>query len=142
MEADGETRVKTRSKLQPFVKTGRTTPELDWLKGCGIFLFSLCCLSVLDVLAKDLVQRNSAPLVNLTRYAVILVLSCGLMYAKRVPFTVRGPECRLLIARGVMLGIVGICFMSALQYLPLGEATALYFLSPLIVVMLAPLILG
>ncbi len=120
----------------------KQAPELDWLKGCGIFLGSLCCLSVLDVLAKDLVQRNSAPLVNLTRYVVILVLSFSLMHAKRVPFVVHGPERRLLIARGGMLGMVGICFMPALQYLPLGEATALYFLSPLIVVVLAPLVLG
>ncbi len=142
MEAVGETGVNKRIKLKQPATSDRKAPELDLLKGCGIFLCSLCCLSVLDVLAKDLVQRNSAPLVNLTRYAVILVLSCGLMYAKRVPFTVRGPECRLLIARGVMLGMVGICFMPALQYLPLGEATALYFLSPLIVVMLAPLVLG
>jgi len=120
----------------------RQIPELAWLKGCGIFLCSLSFLSVLDVLAKDLVQRNSPPLVNLTRYAVIVVLSSCLMLAKRVPFVVARPERNLLIARGAVLGLVGICFMPALQYLPLGEATALYFLSPLIVVLLAPLVLG
>lgn len=130
MEANGQTGMK------------RATPELAWLKGCGIFLCSLCFLSVLDVLAKDLVQRNSPPLVNLTRYAVIVVLSSCLMLAKRVPVMVARAESKLLIARGFMLGLVGICFMPALQYLPLGEATALYFLSPLVVVLLAPLVLG
>lgn len=116
--------------------------QLQLLKGCGIFLCSLCCLSVLDVLAKDLVLRNSAPLVNMVRYGVIVCLSLSLMLFKRVPFYVNPSARKWLLLRGCMLGFVGICFMPALQFMPLGEATALYFLSPLIVVLLAPLLLG
>ena len=116
--------------------------QLQLLKGCGIFLCSLSCLSVLDVLAKDLVLRNSAPLVNLVRYGVILTLSLSLMLFKRVPFYIN-PSARIwLFLRGLMLGFVGICFMPALQFMPLGEATALYFLAPLIIVVLAPVFLG
>jgi drug/metabolite transporter (DMT)-like permease len=40
-----------------------------------------------------------------------------------------------------MLGSVSICFMAAIRYLPLAEGTALYFVSPLIVVLLAPMVL-
>jgi drug/metabolite transporter (DMT)-like permease len=116
--------------------------QLQLLKGCGIFLCSLSCLSVLDVIAKDLVLRNSAPLVNLVRYGVIVVLSLSLMLFKRVPFYIDPPARKWLILRGVMLGLVGICFMPALQFMPLGEATALYFLAPLIIVLLAPVFLG
>lgn len=116
--------------------------QLQLLKGCGIFLCSLCCLSVLDVLAKDLVLRNSAPLVNMVRYGVIVCLSLSVMLYRRVPFYVNPAARKWLLLRGCMLGFVGICFMPALQFMPLGEATALYFLSPLIVVLLAPLLLG
>jgi len=116
--------------------------QLQLLKGCGIFLCSLCCLSVLDVLAKDLVLRNSAPLVNMVRYGVIVSLSLSLMLYKRVPFYINPSARKWLLLRGLMLGFVGICFMPALQFMPLGEATALYFLSPLIIVLLAPLVLG
>ena len=50
-------------------------------------------------------------------------------------------ERKLLVYRGALLGMVGIFFMPALQYLPLAEGTALYFVSPLMVVLLAPMVL-
>ena len=111
------------------------------LKGFAIFLGALTLLAALDALAKDLVLRNSAPLVNLARYGVVLIMALAAMWQRRVPF-VAAPRARiLLLGRGFMLAMVGICFMPALQYLPLAEATAIYFLAPLIVVMLCPLVL-
>ena len=111
------------------------------LKGFAIFLGALSLLATLDALAKDLVLRNSAPLVNLARYGVVLIMALMAMRRRRVPFTV-APRARiLLLGRGFMLAMVGICFMPALQYLPLAEATAIYVLAPLIVVLLCPLVL-
>ncbi len=115
--------------------------QVQWLKGCAIFLCSLVAFACLDALAKDLVGRYSAPLVNMARYSVIIVLAWCVMWVKRVPIYIRPAERKLLIYRGALLGSVGISFMPALQYLPLAEATALYFVSPLIVVLLAPLVL-
>ena len=115
--------------------------QAQWLKGCAIFLCSLVAFACLDAFAKDLVGRYSAPLVNVARYSVIIVLAWSMMWIKRVPMRVAPAERKLLIYRGAMLGMVGICFMPALQYLPLAEATALYFVSPLMVVLLAPLVL-
>lgn len=125
----------SNARQQEVVRQGQ------WLKGCAIFLCSLVAFACLDALAKDLVGRYSAPLVNMARYSVIIVLAWCVMWVKRVPMYVRPAERKLLIYRGVLLGSVGICFMPALQYLPLAEATALYFVSPLIVVLLAPMIL-
>ena len=115
--------------------------QAQWLKGCAIFLCSLVAFACLDAFAKDLVGRYSAPLVNFARYTVIIVFAWCLMWIKRVPMRVAPAERKLLVYRGAMLGMVGICFMPALQYLPLAEATALYFVSPLIVVLLAPMVL-
>ena len=123
------------------VRQTAVTQQAQWLKGCGLFLCSLVGFACLDALAKDLVGRYSAPLVNLARYTVILLLSWGIMWIKHIPLAVAVSDRRLLFYRGFMLGSVGICFMPALQYLPLAEGTALYFLSPLIVVLLAPLVL-
>jgi drug/metabolite transporter (DMT)-like permease len=120
-------------------------PELvrqaQWLKGCAIFLCSLVAFACLDAFAKDLVGRYSAPLVNVARYSVIIVLAWCLLWMKRVPMRVAPADRKLLIYRGAMLGMVGITFMPALQYLPLAEGTALYFVSPLMVVLLAPMVL-
>ena len=113
----------------------------QWLKGCAIFLCSVVAFACLDAFAKDLVERYSAPLVNTARYSVIIVLAWCIMWVRRVPVRVEPTERKLLIYRGGMLGCVSICFMVALPYLPLAEATALYFVSPLIVVLLAPMVL-
>ena len=115
--------------------------QAQWLKGCAIFLCSLVAFACLDAFAKDLVGRYSAPLVNFARYSVIIVLAWCLMWIKRVPMRVGPAERKLLIYRGALLGMVGIFFMPALQYLPLAEGTALYFVSPLMVVLLAPVVL-
>jgi drug/metabolite transporter (DMT)-like permease len=123
------------------VRQTAVSQQTQWLKGCGLFLCSLVGFACLDALAKDLVGRYSAPLVNLARYTVILLLSWGIMWLKQIPLAVAVSDRRLLFYRGFMLGSVGICFMPALQYLPLAEGTALYFLSPLIVVLLAPVVL-
>lgn len=139
MEADGSTGV---SKVRQHPKEVTASQQGQFLKGCAFFLCALSTLAALDALAKDLVQRNPAPLVNMVRYSVVLLMACSVMLLKRVPFRVEGPERKLLLLRGFCLGVVGVCFMPALIYLPLGEATALYFLAPLIVVLLAPAVLG
>ena len=65
-----------------------------------------------------------------------------IMLRRRTPFVADTRQRGLLIGRGVMLGLVGVCFMPALQYLPLAQATAIYFLAPLIIVALSPFVLG
>jgi drug/metabolite transporter (DMT)-like permease len=116
--------------------------QRQWLVGCGIFLCALTCFSLLDALAKDLVHRYSAPLVNMSRYTVIVVLAFAVMRAIGVSIHARKDARVLLVIRGAMLGIVGICFIPGLQYLPLAEGTAIYFVAPLIVIILAPIVLG
>lgn len=116
--------------------------QRQWLVGCGIFFCALSCFSLLDALAKDLVHRYSAPLVNMARYSIIVVLAFAIMRAKRVSIYVPKEARALLVLRGAMLGVVGICFIPALQYLPLAEGTAIYFVAPLIVIILAPFVLG
>ena len=116
--------------------------QRQWLVGCGIFLCALICFSLLDALAKDLVHRYSAPLVNMARYTVIVVLAFAVMRAKGVSIHARKDARVLLVVRGAMLGVVGICFIPGLQYLPLAEGTAIYFVAPLIVIILAPFVLG
>lgn len=117
------------------------TEQREWLRGIGIFLCALVSLAVLDAIAKDVVQRNSAPFVNMVRYMVVLALAVALMLRKGIPMSLNPPERKLLIWRGIMLGMVGNTFMPALQFMPLAEATAIYFVSPLIIVALSPWLL-
>lgn len=113
------------------------TPQALWLRACGVFLCAILALATLDMLAKDLVSRHPAPLVNLVRYGMVLGLAVGLMQVQRATWRLPATHRKLLLLRGAMLGTVGLSFMQALHTMPLAEATALYFLSPLIVVALS-----
>ncbi|MDB5771345.1 MAG: EamA family transporter [Burkholderia sp.] len=112
------------------------------LRGFGIFLFALLLLAILDVLAKHLVQRYPPPFINMVRYVVILSMSVVLLWRHGLPVTLDVPHRKLLLVRGVMMGTTGTCFSIALYLMPLAEATAIYFVSPLIVVMLSPWLLN
>ncbi len=112
------------------------------LRGAGLFVCALCLLATLDALAKHLVQHYPAPFLNIVRYLVVFALACALMLHARIPLAWRMPARGLLLARGLMLGLVGTCFMTALHVMPLAEATAIYFVSPLIIVAASPWLLG
>lgn len=113
-----------------------------WLQACGIFLCAIVALATLDVLAKDLVARHPAPLVNLVRYGTVLLMAVVLMHRRGTRWRLPVAHRRTVLWRGVMLGTVGVSFMQALHTMPLAEATAIYFLSPLIIVALSPWLLG
>jgi drug/metabolite transporter (DMT)-like permease len=55
---------------------------------------------------------------------------------------VRIVDWRRQIARGLNIALTGLCFMFALKQVPLANMTAMVFLSPLILTMLAPYFLG
>lgn len=113
-----------------------------WLQACGIFLCAMVALATLDMLAKDLVARHPAPVVNLVRYGVVLMMAMVLMQVRGTAWRLNAEHRSTMIWRGVMLGTVGLTFMQALHTMPLAEATAIYFLSPLIIVALSPWMLG
>lgn len=116
--------------------------HIVWLQACGIFLCAMVALATLDMLAKDLVARHSAPAINLVRYGVVLVMAMVLMQRHGGTWRIPAQHRSAMLWRGVMLGTVGLTFMQALHTMPLAEATAIYFLSPLIIVALSPWLLG
>lgn len=113
-----------------------------WLQACGIFLCAMVALATLDMLAKDLVTRHPAPVINLVRYGVVLLMAIVLMGVRGTAWRVAVKYRGTMLWRGVMLGTVGLTFMQALHTMPLAEATAIYFLSPLIIIALSPWLLG
>lgn len=123
-------------------QAGHRPTHTLWLQACGIFLCAIVALATLDMLAKDLVARHPAPLVNLVRYGMVLLMAIALMHRRGTSWRLPPAHRRTVLWRGVMLGTVGLTFMQALHTMPLAEATAIYFLSPLIIVALSPWLLG
>ncbi len=106
----------------------------------GILLFfcGLIAFGVFDAASKYLLASFPAPFLNVMRYSTVTVVGLIMLARHGVPHWPSVPCKRLLLLRGLALGSVGTCFMTALTWMPLAEATAIYFTSPLLVVALSP----
>lgn len=111
-------------------------------RGLGVLLFlaGLVTFAVFDAASKHLLETYPAPFLNIMRYGTVALLGTAMLLRHRTGWQQlrEAPHKGLLLARGVALGTVGTCFMTALIWMPLAEATAIYFTSPLIVVVLSP----
>ncbi len=111
------------------------------LSSIAMIVASVLCFSVLDSTVKYLSPRYPVPWIVWLRWvvqAVALVLVWGPTMGREL---VRTAQPRTQIARGLGIIASSILFTTALKYLPLGEATALNYSTPLIVAVLAAVVL-
>lgn len=118
------------------------TAEHHPLRGILLMLAAALCFALLDATAKHLSQTYPVPMLVWARYT----LHCLLMLIFLAPsmrwklVATRRPA--LQITRALMLvGVTGFA-MAAFRHLPLAETTALLFVTPLIVALLAGPFLG
>ncbi len=97
--------------------------------------------SLSDTMAKYITESVPAVELATIRYAVFVLMAASPMLRDR-RISMRSRRPMLQIVRGV--GVVGsaICFILSLAYLPIAEATALNFVTPLLITVLAVPILG
>ena len=120
-------------------------PARSATRQAGILLFfaALVAFATFDAGAKQMLERYPAPFLNVMRYLAVVTLAVGMLWRHGRGLRLRdAPEKPLLVLRGVMLATVATCFMTALIWMPLSEATAIYFTAPLIMVALSPWLLG
>jgi drug/metabolite transporter (DMT)-like permease len=103
---------------------------------------SVLCFTILDTITKFTTQRYAIPMLVWARYSVQLVamllwlgpsMRFDLLRTQRLP---------LQLFRALLLLASSLLFVTALGSLPLAEATALNYSTPIIVVVMARLILG
>ncbi|MFY0479021.1 DMT family transporter [Achromobacter marplatensis] len=120
-------------------------PPSSATRNAGILLFfaALVAFATFDAGSKHMLERYPAPFLNVMRYLAVIVLAVFMLWRHGNGLRLRdAPEKPLLVLRGVTLATVATCFMTALIWMPLSEATAIYFTSPLIMVALSPWLLG
>lgn len=120
-------------------------PPSSTARNAGILLFfvALVAFATFDAGSKHMLERYPAPFLNVMRYLAVIVLAVFMLWRHGNGLRLRdAPEKPLLVLRGVTLATVATCFMTALIWMPLSEATAIYFTSPLIMVALSPWLLG
>lgn len=110
--------------------------------GIGLFLVALAGFASYDAFCKQMLQSYPAPFINLMRYVAVSAMALVMLLWHGELRLWRSPCRSLLLLRGAMLGTVATCFMTALVWMPLAEATAIYFTAPLLMAALAPWMLG
>ena len=102
-----------------------------------LIVVASACFTTVDVSVKLLSQRYPVPLIAWARWGVQTLVLLALA-APRMRFgLLRTSQLRLHLVRGALLIGSSLCFFSALRFLPLAEATALNYSSPILVTLLA-----
>ncbi len=105
---------------------------------CVVALIFAC----MDSLAKALAVLHGVVLMTWMRYLVQAVLLGGWLWSRQgsAAFRLNCPQ--LQVVRGACQLGISLFFFSALRFLPIGEATAVQFIAPLLVILLAGPLLG
>jgi drug/metabolite transporter (DMT)-like permease len=108
-----------------------------------LVLGAVGCFTVADTIVKYLAQRYPVPLLVFARFALqALVTVAWLAPRLGAAGLVRTTQPKVQIVRGVVLVFSSFCFISALRYLPLADATAINYTTPVVVVLLSVFFLG
>ena len=103
---------------------------------------AVACFSVADTIIKTLASRYPIPLLVWARWGA-QVLAMVIWLAPRMGLgMIRTRQLRMQLVRGVLLIVSSLCFIAALRYLPLADATALNYLTPTLVIVMAIAFLG
>jgi drug/metabolite transporter (DMT)-like permease len=107
------------------------------LAAVGLILGATACFAILDAVVKNLAPRYPIPLLVWARYGLQAVFMV-LWFAPTMRWSlVRTPRLTAQVVRGALLLGSSLCFFTALKYLPLAEATAINYTTPVLVILLA-----
>jgi len=112
------------------------------VKGILLLVASTVVFSVCDIVTKHLAASLPAAEIAWIRYAIFscIVVPAVLLAGGKALLRARRPGLQVLRS----LGMIGstIFFTMGLRYLPVAEATAIYFISPILIMALSILFLG
>ncbi len=110
--------------------------DRDHLIGIGLMMSTVFCFVVMDAMAKYLLREHPVPQVVWGRYAFHLVAMVVVLAPGR-KLSLRTNRLGLQLFRSMVLLLATVLFFTALSYLPLADASALIYVSPLLVTALS-----
>jgi drug/metabolite transporter (DMT)-like permease len=102
---------------------------------------AVLCFALLDAVVKVLTQRYPVPMLVWARYAVQALALAIWLLPRMGRALLRTERVRLQLVRAALLPMSSLFFFSSLRYLPLAEATAMNYSTPVIVMILAVIFL-
>src|SRR5829696_2937723 len=112
------------------------------LRGILFLIASTVVFSLADVITKQLASTLPPPEVAWMRYVTFALVIIPVVLLKGGPGLLRSRRPKLQVLRG--FGMVGssLLFIESLPYLPVADATAIFFVSPILIMALSVLVLG
>ena len=107
-----------------------------------LVVLASACFTTVDVTVKHLSQRYPIPLLVWARWGMQSLLILAIWGPRLRWDLVRTKRAPLHFVRGILLVASGACFFTALKFLPVAEATALNFMAPMLVTLMAGWFLG
>jgi drug/metabolite transporter (DMT)-like permease len=114
-----------------------STATAQRLRGIALLLGAMLLFACLDATAKHLSAKFPVPMLVWARYSFHFLLMLALLAPSLGWRLVRTERPGIQILRALMLVLTTGCGIAALKLMPLAETTALAFVSPLLVVLLA-----
>ncbi len=125
---------------RPAVPMGTPMPD-NFFRGAALMLAATLLFSLSDTMAKYITQSVPAVQLASIRYAVFVLMAASpLLRNRRTSMRSRRPMLQVL--RGVSVLGSAVCFILSLAHLPIAEATAINFITPLLITALAVPVLG
>lgn len=107
------------------------------MRGILLFVGGLILFACMDTTTKYLAARHDVPLIVAARYLGNLLLMVALLAPRHGMALMRTQRTGLVIARALCLAAASIFVGLALQRMPVAETTAINFLAPMLVVVVA-----
>ena len=111
-----------------------TAPAPGFLRGVVLMIAGMACLAASDAASKLLVVTVPVFQVSWMRFIVFTPVAV-LLALKLSPVGLRSQHPRLQVLRGFVLLGSSFGFVGGMQYLPLAQATAVFFIAPLLVIL-------
>lgn len=112
------------------------------LRGAILFVTGLLLFACMDTTTKYLADAYNIPVIMAVRYIVNLLLMVVLIAPVQGRRLVETQRTGLVVVRALCLAAVSLLFGLALQRMPVAETTAIVFLAPMLVVLVAGPLLG
>jgi drug/metabolite transporter (DMT)-like permease len=112
------------------------------LRGLLLFVGALLLFAGMDTTTKFLSATHSVPVIMSMRYIVHFLLMVALVAPREGKALMQTTRTGLVLVRGASLAVGSLFVGLALHRMPVAETTAIIFLSPMVVVLLARPLLG
>ncbi|EYD75877.1 hypothetical protein Rumeso_02495 [Rubellimicrobium mesophilum DSM 19309] len=112
------------------------------LRGVLLYAAAVLFFATMDTTTKTLAAHWAVPLIVAARYLSNLALMAAVLGPSQGRRLVRTHRTGLVLLRGLALAVASLTFALALERMPVAETTAVTFLLPILVVLVAGPLLG